>query len=262
MIKLLINLMDQELEKPFEEQDWEWIEECAQYLEQITEGKYNPDPVLRKEQIKQLQEAAQRTVARSSRKGHRGKDAVLWRKAVPACIAAILLLFLCGIAFWRLPGGQEGIEEKDREQYYASLQELLVSEEVTALNPVLLSSGTGKGKEDIGYLETEEGEKFPQESMGEMWESTGEASLQELVRTVIGYRYDTRSVEIRIYDENGELSQQFSSERDFRQIGGTEYSYREIGEGITVVYQKDGGIYIVPGEDREKLFEIIYGLEP
>ena len=90
-VTYLNHQIDEELDKPMEEQDWEWIDECNAMIEEIRNGADAPDPVLKEKKLQELRKAYSSQLKRKNRKLRS-----VWK--IAAACAAVMILAVPGVS--------------------------------------------------------------------------------------------------------------------------------------------------------------------
>lgn len=95
IVRYLNKNIDDELSKPYDEQDFDYIEECLAFIDEIDKNKYKPDKDVKAEQINKLLVTYKKT---NNQKTGSSRYHFKWRPLAVACIIIISLLTLNIIA--------------------------------------------------------------------------------------------------------------------------------------------------------------------
>lgn len=252
LIKNLVEQMDRELEKPFEEQDMDYIEECSRRLQEIAGERYDPEPADRKESIEKIKRLGNRT----SR-----KKVLIKRLGVAAAAACLVFVILGGGIAWAdgdysslpltelfdridwllRPGESVETDEntfgKSDAKCYNSFEEMIASEKVAILYPNWLPDDT-----KIKMIIFEENNY------------QGGREIRVL--------FDDESVEyfVYLYDDYASENEELFTEEHLMEIDGNNYYVRTIGDKTNAVFYRNGYSYSVTAKNSEDLLGILKGL--
>lgn len=250
LIKNLVEQMDRELEKPFEEQDMDYIEECSRRLQEIAGERYDPEPADRKESIEKIKRLGNRT----SR-----KKVLIKRLGVAAAAACLVLVMMGGGIAWadgdysRLPFGDLlyrmafilrpgeaadiGGDTFYKSVTYSTIEEFLEAQDTLVLYPTCLPEKVEL--KEIRFYKKDTGEK-------EMYCVFSDREIQFYVF---------------LYDKYSNLDEVFAGEEP-SEINGVKYYIRETENGmVNAVFNREGYSYSVTAGNLEDLMGILKGLE-
>ncbi len=178
IVRYLNKKIDDELSKPDDEQDFDYIEECLAFIDEIDKDKYKPDQDIKTKQINKLQVIYKQI---NNQKAGFIRHRLKWHRLAAACIMIISLLTLNIIAsalgydmlhvlnrlgreIFNLSANEEvninGITfiRHDVFTNYSSAEELMKAENLKILYPSWLPQDTYIKK--IVCIETEAGKKI------------------------------------------------------------------------------------------------------
>lgn len=251
MTKYLMEQIDQELEKPFEEQDMNYIEECSQRLYQITGDSYDLEPSVRKESIEKIKCLAKKKFR---------KTILIKRLGIAAAAACLVLVMMGGGIAWadgdysRLPFGDllsrlafilqpgEAVYIEDDTFYkpitYSTIEEFFEDQDVSVLYPTWLPEGVEVRKVDFM-------EKV----------SEGISNIN------IHFTDDSVTYWVFLYGDYASTNKELFTEEHLLEIDGNDYYVRTVREEVNAIFYRNGYSYSVTAGNLEDLQGILKGLE-
>lgn len=250
LTKYLMEQIDQELEKPFEEQNMEYIEECSQKLYRITGDRYDPEPVAREESVEKIKRLAEKKIR---------KKMLIKRLEIVAAAACLVFVVMGGGIAWadgdysQLPFGDllyrmalilqpgEAVDIEDDTFYkpitYSTIEEFFEDQDVSVLYPTWLPEGVELEK--IQFYQEDADKK-------EMYYVFSDSEIQFM---------------IFLYNKYSNVDEVFAGVDSF-ELDGVMYYIRETQVGkMNVAFNREGYFYSITVRNLEDLQGILKGLE-
>ena len=251
MTRLLIDEIDKEIQKPFDEQDMRYIDECSDMIDKIG-IKNAPDAEIKNRELQKLFYTFDSHTEIKHSSGRLRKGAAIILAAIFMCFSPVLIAAAVdgispiaviqkwGHGIFDLPhgepieyGGITFIRNGDVKEY-DSIEALLKDENIDILYP--------------SYL--------PADSEIKSIYQIDSAKGKELHLSISGGVYYS----VCLYDAYGESIYSLSSDEDVT-IDGITFYFTEVNGKKEAIFVHDGNSYSIAASDKATLLDIINGLK-